>query len=285
MVFTLSSSIHTQEMPQVRLNGDKFLLSPDPSTLGASYFIDLASDLDRLRENDKLTNVTIWCNNGRLFAHKFIVESQSKLLSMFFQENPMSSDIICPDFSTETMSALLDLVYSGLAVTTENTNQHQINSAIQSLKFDIQLSCTALAHLGDFQFPGLDDAVVHTDSSANEVTDFSDESLSDVDFNCLQDKSVAKTSTTKSQAFKCPKCSKSFSKKIALNKHRQRSHEANSSATFQEPEEISSLAIQCPVNEELVSSSNLEHYPGDEAPESRTNYFSKYRFASPVFDL
>ena len=258
-------------MPQVRLNGDQFLLSPDPSALGASYFIDLALDLERFRENDKFTNVTIWCSNGHLFAHKIMIASKSRLLSTFFRDNPMSTDIICPDFSTETMSGLLDLLYSGLTVTSENTDLHQINCAIQSLNFDTQLSCSTMAHLslGDVQFPGLD--------QANKVTDFSDESLSDIDFSYLQDET--KTPTTKGQpavpTFQCPKCNKSFSKQIALNKHLQRSHEASSSATFQEPEEVSSLATQCPVNEELVSSSNLEHHPEDEAPESRTHFISQ----------
>ena len=276
-------------MPQVRLNGDQFLLSPDPSALGASYFIDLALDLERFRENDKFTNVTIWCSNGHLFAHKIMIASKSRLLSTFFRDNPMSTDIICPDFSTETMSGLLDLLYSGLTVTSENTDLHQINCAIQSLNFDTQLSCSTMAHLslGDVQFPGLDAAVGHKESSANKVTDFSDESLSDIDFSYLQDET--KTPTTKGQpavpTFQCPKCNKSFSKQIALNKHLQRSHEASSSATFQEPEEVSSLATQCPVNEELVSSSNLEHHPEDEAPESRTNFISPNRVSSTVFNL
>ena len=260
-------------MPQVRLNGDQFLLSPDPSALGASYFIDLALDLERFRENDKFTNVTIWCSNGHLFAHKIMIASKSRLLSTFFRDNPMSTDIICPDFSTETMSGLLDLLYSGLTVTSENTDLHQINCAIQSLNFDTQLSCSTMAHLnlGDVQFPGLD--------QANKVTDFSDESLSDIDFSYLQDETMTKTPTTKGQpavpTFQCPKCNKSFSKQIALNKHLQRSHEASSSATFQEPEEVSNLATQCPVNEELVSSSNLEDHPEDEAPESRTHFISQ----------
>ena len=279
-------------MPQVRLNGDQFLLSPDPNSISGGYFVDLTTNLDQFREAKEFTDVTIWCNNGHLSAHKLMVASQSKLLSMFFQENPMSSDILCPDFSTEMMAGFLNLLYSGLAITSENADLHQINAIIKSLGANIELSGHSMDQL-DLKIIPLEP------SSHDDADDFSDESLSDLDEMCLQaeekirqpEKSFEGSTSPDSAEMKkhqgvapalvCPECNKAFFMQIALNKHRQRFHQANISSSVQKPsEDKENLTIECLECKESVSRASLNHHSKicrkpDPLPESKAfaNYY------------
>jgi len=257
-------------MPQVRLKGDQFLLTPDPHSISSGYFHNLASDFERFRDKAKFTDVNIWCNDGSLHAHKIVMASKSKLLSKFFEDNPMSSDIICPDFSIEALTGFLDLVYSGVTVVSNDSHHQRIDAVARSLDSGIELSSSAMCQL-DLRgscIPDIEDEVDPPESSlTDDYTNFSEESdLDDVyllpEEPVRRQKKKVETKTTGS-TFKCPECSKTFGKQIALKKHRERSHQENVSTTSPQVSEdiiTEDLTIECPVCDEFVQSANLEKH-------------------------
>ena len=270
-------------MPQFRLNGDKFLLQPDPGTISSSYFIELASDFDKFLETKRFADVTIWCNDGQLSTHKIMLATKSRLLSAIFQDNSSSSDIICPDFSIKLMTGFIKILYTGFAVVGEDPDLHQINAIIKTLGAPVELSASPLEqlNLGGGEVPELEDEIDPLESSSNdEVDTFSDESLSDIErFENLTMPEATKTRKCHSKApsLECPECGKAFGMQIALHKHCQRSHQANVTATSDEPSANrcqETLIIECSVCEEFVSSSDLEHHSKtcrkpEKAPQSK----------------
>ena len=227
-------------MPQFRLQGDQFVLLPDPT-----YFVDLASDFDGFCETKSFTDVTIQCNDGQLSAHKTMLVAKSRLLSAFFQDNSSSSHIICPDFSVDTMAEFLKLIYTGQAIVSEGPDFHLTKDIIKSLDVHIKLSASPLKHLnlGEGEDPEIEDEVDTVEASIGEVNILSDESLSDVEI--LEDSTSTKPTkmrkkNSKGPTFECQECGKAFGMQIALNKHRQRYHQPNATATSDEPSDIRS---------------------------------------------
>ena len=242
-------------MPQIQLRGDELLLLPDPGSIRVSYFTDLTADFDEFREEEKFADVTIWCSNGQVRTHKIVVANKSKLLSAFFRDNPMSSDIICPDFCFEVVAGFLDLLYTGKTVKSNDFQLQQIKAVNKSFNAIIELSDSAVDISEDEEVVCLcsesTSSGVNEVNDVNEVNNFSDESLSDLDEGVLQAEEEAsqskdrfevstmtKNREKKTQAavptLECPDCGKTFVLQIALNKHRRSLHQPKVSATSQE---------------------------------------------------
>ena len=247
-------------MPEIKVFGDKFLLKPDP---GRSHFKGMASDINGFFDNTKFTNVTIWCDDGPVHTHKIMLANKSGLLSTFFNDNPLSCDIICPDFSMKTIKGFLKILYTGKMILSKNSDQRQINSIIKSFDFDIKLSTSSIDHLDleDPEIQVLQGGSGHPESTADDVTNFSEESLSDLDVmevsktkDPSEDSAMAKIPkmTSSASTFKCPECARTFGKQIALNKHQQKFH--------QNVAHNDDLNIKCPHCQEFVSSSDLENH-------------------------
>lgn len=243
-------------MPHIRLNGDRFLLSSDLGTSSSGYFVDLASDFNEFRENAKFNDLKIWCKDGSVRAHKIMVASKSRLLSTFFRDIPSSSDIFCPDFSIERMVQLLDLLYSGQVVIAQEPDLREIFAIIDCLDFRVVLSDSSTPTQPDAEAQEGEVEVVPPEATPADV-DFSDESLDTHDEILSQyeeEKTSAKQTEEKKeedstkpdtpktkQTLKCSDCHKIFGMQIALNKHRQRVHQAAVSASPSFPVDASNL--------------------------------------------
>ena len=95
-------------MPRFWLNGDKLTFMAD-----AGYSDNIASIFSRLREDGKFTDVAIWCQDGKVDAHKFVLANSSELLRNLFQVGPFTEDILCPDFCVADVINAMHLAYTG----------------------------------------------------------------------------------------------------------------------------------------------------------------------------
>ena len=242
-------------MPHVRFNGDRFLVSFDARTVTSGYFVDLAANFNDFRKNGTFTDINIRCKDGSVATHKVLVASKSKLLSRFFRDNPSTSDILCPDFSIENVGQLLDLLYSGEAVVCES-DLHEIAAVIESLDFSVALSESSVMQPESGAQEGMADVVPRGPSS--DQVDFSDESLDNVETSVKPPQvnvEVESILTSKIKTLECSECHKTFGMRFALNKHRQRFHQASTRTSSHEPMESDSTSHpETGVSKELADS-------------------------------
>lgn len=77
------------------------------------YLSELTLDFNTFLKNNKFTDVTFWCKDGQVDCHKMMLSDKSSLMQNLFNESLFDSDIICPDFTAETVSKMLKLLYTG----------------------------------------------------------------------------------------------------------------------------------------------------------------------------
>lgn len=82
-----------------------------------------------LYENKKLVDVTLYCSEGSLKAHKIVLSACSPYFSKIFQENQTKHPIIIlKGISLSEMHQLLEFMYKGSI----NVNENDLESLIQA---------------------------------------------------------------------------------------------------------------------------------------------------------
>ncbi|XP_018910893.2 uncharacterized protein [Bemisia tabaci] len=85
-----------------------------------NYQINMVSELDSLRKDEDLVDVTLSCEGQLLKAHKVILSACSSYFRNVFKENPCKHPVvILKDVSHEDVEALLSFVYQGVVYISE----------------------------------------------------------------------------------------------------------------------------------------------------------------------
>ena len=98
-------------MPFFQVSGNGFIIkTPDHVQI-------LSSEMSVFRRRETFTDTTIRCRNGSLSAHKFVLSKFSKILrDNFFDCSLFPAEILCPDFSVEATSKVIELLYTGVSL-------------------------------------------------------------------------------------------------------------------------------------------------------------------------
>ena len=107
-------SFYTLRMSPIRLDGANIIFRSGPSIIDEKHLKKLSSEISRYRSDEFLTDIRIVCKDGRITAHKFFIVRNSKwIVNSFEGYSDNSGCIICPDFSTYSVSKVLELLYCG----------------------------------------------------------------------------------------------------------------------------------------------------------------------------
>ena len=145
-------------MPNISFLNGQFNIRPLDEL--ESHFDQLATSLGQLSDQEQYTDVAIHCkNNVILKANMVTLAYSSELLKDIFSSNcqcpinsfvPVMYDLICPDFDSEAMSVILDLIYKGSAkisisnntlkdmnsINNKNNILNEIQATLKSLKME-----------------------------------------------------------------------------------------------------------------------------------------------------
>ena len=128
-------------MPNISLLNGQFNIRPLDEL--EPHFDQLATSLGQLSDQEQYTDVAIHCKNKVILkANMIALASSSELLQEIFSSNcqcpvnsfvPVMYDLICPDFDSEAMSIILDLIYKGSAkISISNNTLNEMNSSINN---------------------------------------------------------------------------------------------------------------------------------------------------------
>ncbi|BES99672.1 BTB/POZ domain [Nesidiocoris tenuis] len=85
-----------------------------------NYLSNMASELDMLRTEENLVDVTLCCEGYKFRAHKVILSACSPYFRNVFKENPCEHPVvILKDVLPEDVEALLSYVYQGIVYVSE----------------------------------------------------------------------------------------------------------------------------------------------------------------------
>ena len=96
-------------------------------------------DLYAFKEDKHFKDLTILCKDGKVLAHKFVLAQHSEFLRKHFSQNETAETIFCPEFNAGSMRKVLDLLYSGQAVTKGNGELDEVNEIKKSFRLMFEL--------------------------------------------------------------------------------------------------------------------------------------------------
>ena len=79
----------------------------------SNHFQDIANFVSGMVFSSKLSDVTIYCQNGKVKSHKLVLGMSSFLKEIFLEEDQV--DVILPEVPVEDVKGLLSLIYTGCA--------------------------------------------------------------------------------------------------------------------------------------------------------------------------
>ena len=79
----------------------------------SNHFQDIADFVAGMVFSSKLSDVTIYCENGKVKSHKLVLGMSSFLKELFLEEDQV--DVLLPDVPVEDVKGLLSLIYTGCA--------------------------------------------------------------------------------------------------------------------------------------------------------------------------
>jgi hypothetical protein len=124
-------------MPYVRLEGANYALTSGPNIDGLKHLKILSSEILEYRCVDKFTDMRIICKDGSLSAHKVILVNSSKWIANLSEEiSDIYGCIVCPEFSTISVSKVLELLYCGVT-SVENGYFSEIYDVIRQFGFQV----------------------------------------------------------------------------------------------------------------------------------------------------
>ena len=131
-------------MSPIRLDGANIIFRSGPSIIDEKHLKKLSSEISRYRSDEFFTDIRIVCKDGRIKAHKFFIVRNSKwIVNSPEGYSDDSGCIICPDFSTYSVSKVLELLYSGVTFLHDELSggtYSEIIDVINHFGFQVKLS-------------------------------------------------------------------------------------------------------------------------------------------------
>ena len=159
--------------------GDCSILRPEEME-AVSNQNNLAENLVLAASNDR--DVTIHCNNNeKVFTNKVVLCRASKMLTSIFGLSSsclgfvyVNFDLVCPDFSAEAVTQVLQILVSGAAlVNFDHPVMNELKDIIDAFQFDIDniayTLCPAVGTSGSSETGQSQDVTLSNDLDVREV--------------------------------------------------------------------------------------------------------------------
>ena len=116
-----------------------------------SCLVEIAQTLGSLGTSEPFCDVAIHCRNKvKVSANKYLLSQRSKLLKLAFDaDNSGDSVLLCPDFDSEPMTAVLGLISRGLVSVVSEPIYNSMMTILKVLEIEIEISTIS------FQSPAL----------------------------------------------------------------------------------------------------------------------------------
>ena len=107
-----------------------------------SCLVEIAQTLGSLGTSEPFCDVAIHCRNKvKVSANKYLLSQRSKLLKLAFDaDNSGDSVLLCPDFDSEPMTAVLGLISRGLVSVVSESIYNSMMTILKVLEIDIEIS-------------------------------------------------------------------------------------------------------------------------------------------------
>ena len=142
-------------MPHIISKGSQFLLRPERESF--LHLEEFASKLGQLSSSEEYADVIVHCKGRTMVkANKVILSQSSKLLRSVFETNsfqPITFDLLCPDFSPESVQKLIQILNKGRAIVESKELLHELKFLFCCLLIEIPLEQQMLSEVATPEKP------------------------------------------------------------------------------------------------------------------------------------